>query len=274
MAAVRLQNDRFLWFMAIMEDRAEYFRISLKDEFNKRQKKNPNFSIRAFAKHLGVNSSTLTQILNGKRPLTDKMADDLGQKLKFSAAKMRLIRKGIPFGTDPYKSFKKMEEDEFEVISEWYYYAILELIQLKNFRASPVWISKILGLPIIQTIEAINRLQRLKYLEITPEGKWIDRLGDVNNLGNEKKAEAFTEHQRQVVKKSLEALDKIPYEKRVQSSMTVAVSKDRAIEAKTMILDFIEELNEFLRSGDTKDEVYNISVSLYPVTDAERGNNE
>lgn len=250
-----------------METTTEYFRITLKDEFLKRQKKNPNFSIRAFAKHLEVDSSTLSQILNGKRPLSEKMTDVLAKKLKLSPAKMRLIKKGRPFGKTPYKSFKKIEADAFQVISEWYYYAILELIQCDNFKGSPLWISKVLKLPLPQTLDAIKRLQRLNYLEITPEGKWIDRLGDVNNLGNEKKAEAFTEHQRQVVKKALEALDKTPYEHRVQSSLTFAVSKSRAVEAKSMILDFLEELDEFLRSGDTTDEVYNISVSLYPLSD-------
>jgi uncharacterized protein (TIGR02147 family) len=250
-----------------MEESTEFFKIVLNDEFIKRQKKNPKFSIRAFAKNLDVNSSTLTQILNGKRKLTENMTQELGKKLRFSSTKMRLIKNGKLSGRAPYKSFKKMEEDEFEVISEWYYGAILELTRCDSFRGNALWIAKVLDLPHAQTVDAIERLKRLNYLEITHQGKWIDRLGDVNNLGNERKAKAFTENQRQIVKKALEALDKTPYEHRVQSSITVAVSKARALEAKSMILDFLEELDVFLKSGETTDEVYNLSVSLYPISD-------
>lgn len=245
-----------------MEESSEHFRQTLKEELLKRQKKNPKYSIRAFAKQLEVDSSTLSQILSGKRTLTDNMSNAFGKRLKFSAAKIRSIKKG----SSRYKNFEKMEADAFEVISEWYYYAILELTQCENFRGSPLWISRVLALPLNQTLEAIKRLQRLNYLEITPDGKWIDRLGNMNNLGNEKKAKAFTEHQRQVLTKAIEALEKVPYEERVQTSLTFAVSKERALEAKGMILDFLEELNEFLRSGETKDEVFNVSVSLYPVS--------
>jgi len=53
--------------------------------------------------------------------------------------------------------------------------------------------------------------------------------------------------------------------------MTVTVSKAKVTEAKSMILNFIEELNDFLKSGPTKDEVYNISVSLYPLTTINSG---
>lgn len=241
------------------------FRNALCDEFLKRTKKNPNFSIRSFARQLDIEPSSLAQLLSGKRKFTDKMCVRLGTKLGFNPAKIKSLTK-TKVMKENFKSFGRMEADAFKVISDWHYYAILELTQCDDFKGSPLWISRVLGLSFAETLDAIERLKRLNYLEITPEGKWIDRLGDFNNLGNEFMAPAFTEHQRQVVKKALEALDKTSYEKRVQSSMTVAVSKKRVAEAKSMILNFIEELNDHLRTGDSKDEVYNISVSLYPLT--------
>ncbi len=169
------------------------------------------------------------------------------------------------------RKYQSTEEDAFQVISEWHYYAILELTYCDKFRPSVRWISKVLDLSFTTTLDAIERLKGLKYLEVTPDGQWRDRLGDTNNLGNEYKARAFTEHQRQVLAKAIEALDKTPYEERVQSSMTVAVSGDKVKEAKQMILNFIEELNDFLKSGQTKDNVYNISVSLYPLSNTQKG---
>lgn len=240
------------------------FRNILNEEFVRRTNKNPNFSIRAFARQLDIEPSSLAQILSGKRKLTDKMRIRLGSKLGFGPARMRST-------SIRFQDFSKLEDDDFKVISDWYYYAILELTACKGFKGNPQWISKALNLPFAKTLDAIERLKRLKYLEITPEGKWIDCLGDTNNLGNEFRTTAFTEHQRQVVKKALEALDEIPYEDRVQSSMTLTTSKKKLKEAKVKILEFIEELNGFLREGNENEDVYNISVSLYPLSKIESG---
>lgn len=248
------------------------FKKALNDEFAKRTTKNASYSIRSFAQFLQVEPSSLAQILSGKRKLTDKMCLRFGARLGYSPVKMRTLTRSYSRVDDTaFEKFAKLEEDAFLVISDWYYYAILELTYCDEFNPSVRWISKVLNIPFSQTLNAVERLKRLNYLEITPEGKWVDRLGDTNNLGNEFKAPAFTEHQRQVLAKAMEALDKTAYENRVQSSMTLPVSKEKVKEAKQMILNFIDELNDFLRSGPTKDEVYNISVSLYPLTNILKG---
>jgi len=249
------------------------FRNILQEELLKRTKKNPRFSIRAFAGQLEVEPSSLAQILSGKRKLTEKMCDRLGFKLGMSPAKLRNAKRSV-IKRDNFEKFNHLQEDAFKVIADWHYYAILELIATDDFKPSPLWVSRRLGISFAVTLDAVERLKRLKYLEITPDGKWVDRLGDTNNLGNSFQRPAFTQHQRQVLNKAIEALDRTPYENRVQSSMTVTVSKEKVKEAKSLILNFIEELNDFLRSGDTKEEVYNISVSLYPLTLPTKGDTD
>lgn len=61
--------------------------------FNDRKEKNPRYSLRAFARSLGVSSGQLSEILSGKRPLSHKLArrisialaltEDESQKLIF-----------------------------------------------------------------------------------------------------------------------------------------------------------------------------------------------
>ncbi|MFY7993382.1 MAG: TIGR02147 family protein [Bacteriovoracaceae bacterium] len=253
-------------------DKNILFKKALNEEFAKRAKKNPQYSIRSFAQHLQVESSSLSQIMSGKRKLTDKMCERLGSRLGFGPIKMRTLTRSFSPARDSFENFAKLQEDTFKVISDWHYYSILELTYCDEFKGNARWISRVLGLSFATTIDAVERLKRLQYLEITPEGKWVDKLGDTNNLGNEFKTPAFTEHQRQILTKAVEALDKIPYSDRVQSSMTVAASKEKVVEAKQMILNFIEELNDFLRSGNARDEVYNISVSLFPTSITSQGN--
>lgn len=249
----------------------EQFRKALQSEFEKKTKKNRLFSIRSFAQQLEIEPSSLAQILSGKRKLTDKMCSRLGAKLGFSPLKVRALMKEAYARSETFPSFKKLSEDAFRVVSDWHYYAILELIACEEFKGTTSWIAKTLGLSFAETLSAIERLKRLNYLEITPEGVWIDRLGDANNLGNEFKAPAFTENQRQVLKKATEALDKVSYEERVQSSMTLAGSSEKVAEAKIKILNFIEELDAFMKSGTSKDEVFTISVSLFPLSQIKSG---
>lgn len=239
---------------------------------SERSEKNPAYSIRSFARALDVEASSLAQILSGKRPLSDKMCLRLGTKLSLSPLKVRaLMNTRAARADDQFAKFNKLSDDAFRVIADWHYYAILELIQLEGFKPEIKWIAKTLGLTFTKTLQAVERLKRLNYLEITANGKWIDRLGDTNNLGNDFKTQAFSEHQRQILEKATEALTKTDYEERVQSSMTLVSSRARIKLAKPLILNFIEELDTFLKAGRDKEDVVAISVSLFPLTENKSG---
>lgn len=242
------------------------FKKYLQDELLKRSKKNPAFSIRSFALQLEVEPSSLAQILSGKRKLTDKMCERLGLKLGVTDLKMKSLMKDPKSPARAFSTHSKLTDDAFTVISDWYYYAILELTHCDGFEGKIGWIAKALDISFAETLAAVERLKRLNYLEVTADGRWVDKLGDSSNLGNEFKAPAFTEHQRQVLKKASQALQTVSYERRIQSSLTVSVSQDKVVEAKAMILNFMEELDQFLKSGQTKDEVYKVSFSLFPVS--------
>lgn len=249
-----------------MEDEKNaFFRLTIKNEFLKRKKKNPNYSIRSFAKFLNVEHSSLTQIISGKRPLSDKMCQRIGHALGYSSIKMRTLKK-TDLNSKSFDRYKKLEDDTFKVIADWYYYAILELTYCETFKPSVRWISRVLGVPYTQAAEAVERLKRLNYLEVTPDGRWIDRMGDAHNIGNEIKAPSFKEHEKQGLEKAIEAMEKIQHDYRLQSSMTLAVAKEKIPEAKKMMLNFLYELSDYLKSSPSKDEVYNIVFSLYPLS--------
>ncbi len=234
----------------------ENFRRILQQTLMDRVKKNPHYSIRAFAKALGIESSSLSQMINGQRPITQKMRLRLSDKL------------GLPpeTHTAAYENFVPVDVEVFKIISDWYHYAILELTHLDHFKPQVKWVAKVLGLSINEVHDAVRRLRKLDMLGITADGQWKDLLGDANNLGNEFTAPAFRKLQKQFLEKAIYALENTPYEKRVQTSITVPVAVSRVAPAKKRILKFIEELHDYLRSGDSRDEVYHMSLSLYPVS--------
>lgn len=57
------------------------FRQYLEDELNRRSQSSPRYSLRAFARHLEVDSSFLSKILNGKRTVTLRTIRMFGERL-------------------------------------------------------------------------------------------------------------------------------------------------------------------------------------------------
>ncbi|MCT4641812.1 MAG: TIGR02147 family protein [Bacteriovoracaceae bacterium] len=244
----------------------ELFREKLRTELITRTKRNPRFSIRSFARQLEIEPSSLSQIINGKRPLTNKMCLRLSQKLSLSPEEIEKLMDSEKSGKESFHTFKSLDQDQFQVIADWYHYAILELTHLKHFQSSYKWISQVLGINQNEVKDAVRRLERLDYLEITEQGNWIDRLGDANNEGNTYTKAAFRLLQKQVLEKAISALEEISYEQRVQTSMTLPVSKKKMKQAKAKVLAFIDELGDFFRDDSPKDEIYHMSFSLYPIS--------
>ncbi len=112
-------------------------RIHLQNELISRCRINNQYSLRSFAKFLGIEPSALSQILRGKRTLTRKMAIRLSNKLDINPAKLGQFKEIKD--NNQQGPFSELTADLFQVISDWYYFAILELMQTENFQNDPKW---------------------------------------------------------------------------------------------------------------------------------------
>jgi plasmid maintenance system antidote protein VapI len=248
------------------------FRLYLQQELVKRCKKNPRFSVRAFAITLGVENSALSKILCGKRQLTRKMVIRLGQKLGLNPIQISEFSI-VPVLENPEsqkETFRQLTQDQFAIISDWYHYAIHELCRTNSCKSDVRWIARKLGITLAEAASAVERLLRLGYLERSTSGTLINRSGPLTTLGNEFTTIAFRNLQRQVLEKAIIALEEVPLEKRDQTSMTMAISSTKLKEAKELIKKFRRDLSNFLESDyKNLDSVYHLGISLYPVTKIE-----
>jgi uncharacterized protein (TIGR02147 family) len=67
-------------------------------------------------------------------------------------------------------NYQQLSLDSFQVISDWYHYAILELTLVHDFESDCKWIASRLGLSVHVVEAAIERLKRLDLL-IEQDGK-------------------------------------------------------------------------------------------------------
>ncbi|MGE5085032.1 MAG: DUF4423 domain-containing protein [Bacillota bacterium] len=67
------------------------FRQFLEDELARRSQNYPRYSLRAFARHLDVDSSFLSKILNGKRTVTMRTIRMFGERLNLPVEQLQVF---------------------------------------------------------------------------------------------------------------------------------------------------------------------------------------
>lgn len=242
------------------------FRVFLQSELIRRCKTNPQYSLRAFARTLNIEPSFLSKILKGKRSVTESILLHCADRLQLNTKDILRFRDNCSKKSGMILDYKQLAYDQFQVISDWYHYAILELVTVKKFKPSAIWISRALGISQAEAEAAIERLFRLGYLKETENKKWVNSSGNNTTIGNKFTAMAFRKMQRQVLEKALVALDEVQYDYRSQTAMTMAIDPSLLPKAKKKIVSFQRKLCKFLQNQKTRKEVYHLSVSLYPVS--------
>lgn len=251
------------------------FQSYLQQELLRRCKANPKYSLRAFASVLQIESSALSKILNGKRRVSTPTFEKLASRLGLGPHERDQLRPGVlkrsrgaalDQSTDAAPNYQQLSLDLFQVIADWYHYAILELTQVAHFKADKKWIARTLGITPTEVNLAVQRLTRLELLQIDKSGRWTDISGATTNIKNDFTAVALRKLQRQILEHSVVALEEIPVERRDHTSMTMAVSSKTLPVAKEKIKKFRRELCALMKAQTPYDDVYQLAVSLYPVT--------
>jgi transcriptional regulator with XRE-family HTH domain len=132
------------------------FRETLKRELARRQANNARYSLRAFARALHTDHSTLSQIIRGSRRATPRLIRTLGNALRLT--------------TEAIEDTCSTEND----------LAVLAAIRRPAFKADTRWIATMTGLPMDDVNISLQRLLYLGAIEMSAQGEWrIDeQLGD------------------------------------------------------------------------------------------------
>lgn len=159
--------------------RASSFRLYLQSELARRCSSNPQYSLRSFALQLGINHSTLSQLLRGKRALTPRTIETLGARLDLQPEEIEafVAREGQVGSTVISHEIRQLTLETVTLLSDGSHRAILELTTLEEFVPDTRWIARALDLTIDEVNLALSRLTRLGLLEMAEANRWIDRSG-------------------------------------------------------------------------------------------------
>ncbi|WP_268808950.1 DUF4423 domain-containing protein [Pseudobacteriovorax antillogorgiicola] len=155
---------------------------------------------------------------------------------------------------------KTLSQSAFAVISNWYYYAILEMTFKTDFSSHTSDIAKKLGISVLEAELAIERLQNLGLLTKDAQGKWQKSKGNISDL--EIASRPGTDRHVQILNKASKAIREQDFNMREFHSVTFCIDKSFLPDAKEKIRHFLEDMNLLLESG-AREEVYELSVALF-----------
>lgn len=239
----------------------ENFHSYLLNAFQERKSKNPRFSIRSFARLLEIDQSLLSKVLKGQRGLSPETTKKC---LVILNADEESVNKMVEKSSKRIK-FDKLNEDIFETISDWEYFAVLELFTLKDFNGTERNIALKLSLSPLRSKEVLERLLRLNLVS-RDNGVYHLTSGNTSWAPTGNTTEAKKKLQRQLMEKSLNSLDEDPYDIRDHSSVTLAIKKSELPSFKKTLKDVRKQLTEMFQKPGDFDEVYQLNISLFPLT--------
>ena len=124
-------------------DHAE-LRNVLQTRFAEKKKRNAKFSLRSYAKSIGLGAAELSEFLRERRRLSDNRAKMIVNHLKLTSdEEERVVRRctGILAGV-PRLSNIELSQAQYATVSEWYHFAILSLAETIDFRGDARWIDQ------------------------------------------------------------------------------------------------------------------------------------
>jgi uncharacterized protein (TIGR02147 family) len=254
----------------------------LERELEGRCRNNPRYSLRAFARDLGISPSRLSEVLRGRYGMSRKAAEAISDRLGFSAqererfcdlvesrhARNRTQRKLAETRLLKYVDDGKTRSlnlDTFAIVSDWHHFAILELVHLEGFRNDAKWIGRALGIPSAIVPPAIERLKRAGLLEQVGGELRVLLASSFTTDGTP--SEAIRAFHSQLLDKARQALFTQPLERREYASIVLSVPRKRLPEAKERIRAFHRDFNDsFSKAGQKRDAVYCLGLQFFEMT--------
>lgn len=252
----------------------------LRDHFVRKQKKNPEFSLRAFSRLLGLTPGGLSRLLRGQMSLSLSRAIEIAEKLtlneKDTETFLNLIQlEKAKTGESKEKILKKLNRtrkqevtelsvDHFKTISEWQPMAILRITAVAEMDRSAKGVAKTLG---ISSSEAMQALERLKRLDLVTE--------DEEQYSRISKQEVYTKFQhdheaarkyyRQLMDRLNHNLETKKADSRAMSAQVLVLDEEQLETARKLTLEYHQKLVTLSEQSKTKKTVYQALTTVFEI---------
>ena len=258
----------------------------LRDAWLHKKSKNPAFSLRAWSKNLGFeNNAPLSLMLSGKRPVPMKYVPLLIQSLGLtpneglyleallSLSKAKKVEQRNFYlerlrSLSPNSEVKIYEVENYKAIGNPLHAAILEMTELRDFKADPKWIKERVAIEtsITETKEVIERLIGLGLLreevggKLTKVHRVLTNRADIADAGSQ-------EYHKKVSQLAQQAITRQPVEQREFNGYAMNIKKSDLPAIKKTIRDFTKTfINTFASDETPCEETCQLNVQFFGLT--------
>lgn len=256
------------------------FREILKAKLSDRCQRNGKYSLRAYARDLGLSPQRLSHVLSGRHGLSLEAAQQIADRLDLSEtekemfcnlvqqkhARSEVVRNNAKIKLKEIKStYQDLSLDHFKIIADWYHFAILELTLVENFSSQTKWIAKTLSISEIEAKHAIERLLKLEMLEQDKKGN-LKLTGQFFMDPKGLPSDAVKNFHRQLLKKATDAVDLQSLTQRDFSSTILAIDDSDLPQAKADLKNFRIDFDKKYTKSTKKNKVYCLGIQFHDLT--------
>lgn len=232
------------------------FVYELFKEYQDRKSRNSAYSERAFARSVGLSPGFLKLLFQKKKKISEKRAVEVARRLSWSEARILSFTSAAEVKG---AKFQKIAEAEFFEISDWYNFAIIELLKTSKKPMEAKQIAERLDLSSDEVNYSLARLEKLKFI-------WL-KNGRARALVDSYEvpaisSEGIRKYHRQTLNKALEAIDLQEFARRDFKGLCLAFDPDRMQEAEDFFADFIREFEAKFSTGK-KTAVYQLNLAFH-----------
>ena len=250
--------------------------------FQEKKEKNSSFSLRAWAKQMGMSThSALSNWLSGKKPVLATNIETINTSLQLEGKELKYFEAIVGFHTavgaekdfyerqmllfHPSNESTFLNEQYFEIISKWLHMAILELTNLPGFRNDAKWIQKRLvkDYELSEVEEALSRLVGMGLVKV--EGDRLVKTSKRLTTPKDRPLIAIQNHHREVLQLAGEQISEQSVEERCYDTCTMTIDSSKIDEAKKLILKFREDMCHLMEKSDG-DKTYQLGVQFFRVS--------
>lgn len=262
------------------------YRSFLRATLAERVLKNPSYSLRSFARQIGVAPSMLSSVLNGGRNLSIVNAYKVARQLELSdteAEYFALLVQAESAKTlehkaavenkmralNPDHGMHDLTVDRFRMISTWYHLPILEMAEMTGVALTADSAAAKLGITKNDAQLALERLERLELLSRDSKGRYKkvhDNLLTVSQLPDE----GMRRYHRQMLEKAIESIETQTPDEKLIGTFNVAFDPEQLEQAKTILKEFFMKINRLAAKGRSRKKIYHLSTVFFDLTHQQR----
>lgn len=248
------------------------------------------FSHRWFAQAVGArNPSLFSQILSGKRNLSEAMVDPCAKAFELAPKEALYFRHLVAFcqattalaKQEHYAVLRELSgaagqtlvgEEAWDFYRHWWISAVRELLEQRRAFGSYEELAGWVVPPISprQAREAVEFLETRGWVRRNGDGFWHQVQRDLTS-GDEVRSLAIRSHNREMARLGLESIDRFDPSQRHASGITLGLTRSEFEMIAAEIQAFRDRVVRLSRRNRGGGDVFQFNVQLFPLTQGGKG---